>query len=393
MRVLHVLPSLAPSYGGPSAALIGLSHALSARDVYSETVTTDLGNDGLRDLNYGQQVVFNGVNVRYFPRVFSRWLPRDFALSPQLAQWLKAHIRNYDIVNIHGLFSYPNSAAANLAYRAGVPYVIRPCGMLDPWCLKQSRLKKKVYLNLFDKKLLRHAAAISFTTQEEAELAYKVKHQSDGVVIPLGVNPIEDASSDTSDFPFLKDRKIILFLSRLDQKKGLDLLLSSLVRLRDTRNDFLCVIAGSGDADYEARIKAEVETKKLEDVVWFSGFVKGNQKYQLLKRASCFVLPSYQENFGISVAEAMGAGCPVVISNQVNIHREVFDSNAGRVVRCDVEELFKALDELLSDEAMQREMGLNGQKLVREKYDWDRISEKVLSLYQRCIEQHLPPFK
>jgi glycosyltransferase involved in cell wall biosynthesis len=392
MRVLHVLPSIAPSHGGPSSALIGLSQALSERDVDSETITTDLGHDDEHDLKYGRLVEFNGVNVRYFPRLFPTWLPRDFALSPQLARWLKAHIRNYDIVNIHGLFSYPNSIAAHIAYRAGVPFVIRPCGMLDPWCLKQGRIKKSAYLKLFDKNLLRHAAAISFTTEEEAKLAYRVKHQSNGVVIPLGVKLIEDGSQKQEDFPFPGDKKIILFLSRLDQKKGLDLLLPSLVRLGDARDDFLCVIAGSGDETYEAKIKAEVKTKKLEDVVWLSGFVKGNQKYQLLKRAHCFVLPSYQENFGISVVEAMSAGCPVIISDQVNIHREVSDSCAGRVVRCDVDEIFSALDELLSDEAMRQKMGINGQKLVQEKYNWDTISERVLSLYQTCIEQNSSRF-
>lgn len=391
MRVLHVLPSLAPSYGGPSAALIGLSRALSMRQVYSETVTTDLGYEGTHAFDYGGLAKFNGVNVRYFPRRLHTLLPRDFALSPRLARWLKTNIRDYDIVNIHGLFSYPTTVAANIAYRAGVPYVIRPCGMLDPWCLGQSRLKKSAYLRFFDDRLLRHAAAISFTSQEEAKLAHKVKHQPYGVVIPLGINPIEEFSAEIEDFSLLRNKKVVLFLSRLDKKKGLDLLMSSLVHLKKTRDDFLCVIAGSGPADYEAQLRAEVKSRKLEDVVWFSGFVEGDRKRQLLKAATCFVLPSYQENFGISVAEAMAAGCPVVISNQVNIHREISASSAGLVVRCDVDELSRALDELLSNEAMRVRMGINGQKLVREQYNWDKISEEVLSLYQTCIAQHPRP--
>lgn len=388
MRVLHVLPSLAPSYGGPSAALIGLSEALSARGVYCETITTDLGMEEAGDLDDGRLVEFNGINVRYFPRLFSRWLPRDFALSPRLARWLKARIRDYDIVNIHGLFSYPNSVAASIAYRAGIPYVIRPCGMLDPWCLKQSRLKKSAYLKVFEEKLLRHAAAISFTTQDEAELAYKVQCQPRSVIIPLGVTGIDDVLQGTDAFSFPRDKKVVLFLSRLDKKKGLDLLLSSVARLKGVRQDFICVIAGSGTPAYEAKIRAGIKSDKLEDVVWLSGFVEGDRKRQLLKAASCFVLPSHQENFGVSVVEAMAAGCPVVISDQVNIHREVSDAYAGRVVRCDANELFNALNEMLSNEETRQSMGHNGQKLVKEKYDWNQIGEKVLFLYQTCIEQH-----
>jgi glycosyltransferase involved in cell wall biosynthesis len=159
------------------------------------------------------------------------------------------------------------------------------------------------------------------------------------------------------------------------------------VRLKAVRDDFICVVAGSGRASYEEKIKNEVKSNGLEDCVHFAGFVKGQMKQQLLRSAVCFVLPSYQENFGLSVAEAMAAGCPVIISDQVNIHEEVTAARAGLVVRCDAGEIFGALNVLLSDEASRREMGLNGQKLARERYSWDRISEQVLSLYETCIKQ------
>lgn len=388
MRVLHVVPSVAPSYGGPSAALTGLARALSARGVLSETVTTDLGNDEENEPCDGRLIESQGLRVRCFPRLFSKWLPRDFAFSPQLARWLKAHVRDYDILNIHGLFSYPNSVAAGVAHRAGVPYVIRPCGMLDPWCLRQSRVKKIAYLKLSDDTILRRAAAISFTTEDELRVAYKVKPSPESVVIPLGVDALKDSEAETINVARGVDKQIVLFLSRLDQKKGLDLLLPALVRLKAVRDDFLCVIAGSGRAAYEEKIKNEVKSNNLEGLVHFTGFVKGEQKQQLLQSAACFVLPSYQENFGVSVAEAMAAGCPVIISDQVNIHRDVAAARAGRVVRCDADELFDAINKVLSDEASRRVMGLNGQALAREKYSWERISERVLSLYENCISRH-----
>ncbi|MDQ3819129.1 MAG: glycosyltransferase [Acidobacteriota bacterium] len=388
MRVLHVLPSVAPSYGGPSAALIGLSRALATRGVYSETVTTDLGYaEGSLPCD-GRLTEDRNMRVRYFPRLFSQWLPRDFALSPQLGRWLKVNVANYDIVNIHGLFNYPSSMAAAVAYKAGVPYIIRPCGMLDPWCLRQRRMKKRLYLRLYDDQVLRRAAAISFTTDEEARVAYKVSPTPTSVVIPLGVDQVNESNPETVPLPTGLGKQIILFLSRIDQKKGLDLLLLALARLRQVRDDFLCVIAGNGSAAYEAKIKNEVYANNLEGWVHFTGFVEGKRKQQLLKNAACFVLPSYQENFGVSVVEAMSAGCPVIISDQVNLHKEVSAAHAGWVIHCDADELFRALNRILSDETSRRVMGTNGQTLAREKYSWGNISRQVLSLYEICVRRH-----
>jgi glycosyltransferase involved in cell wall biosynthesis len=367
--------------------LIGLSQALSARGIYSETITTDLGCDQAAGLKYECLTEFHSINVRYFPRSLSAWFPRDFAFSPRLAKWLRAHVQDYDIINIHGLFSYPNSIASTIAHRAKVPYVIRPCGMLDPWCLGQSRIKKSAYLRLFEDRVLRHASAISFTSEEESRVSYKVFPPPDSVIIPLGVSPVWDEHEETAPLILPLDKQIILFLSRLDEKKGLDLLLPALARLKEERDDFLCVIAGGGRAPYEDKIKNEVKMNNLEDVIQFTGFVKGKRKKQLLQAASCFVLPSYQENFGVSVAEAMAAACPVIISDQVNIHKEVSTAFAGRVVRCNVTDLFNALNEVLSDASSRREMGGNGQTLVKEKFNWDRISEKVISLYETCIKR------
>lgn len=385
MRVLHVLPSLSSTFGGPSAALLGLSRALSARGVRSEIVTTDLGLEDASALEFGRLIEERGVSARYFPRVFSSWLPRDFAFSPQLAQWLRANIRDYDVVHLHGLFNYPNTVAARIAARANVPYILRPCGMLDPWCLRQSRIKKRAYLKLFDERTLLRAAAVSFTTQEEARVSYKVKGQAHGVVIPLGVNMDEEGSFPADELTFPENIKIILFLSRLDPKKGLDLLLPALARLKTIRDDFFVVIAGNGRTAYETQIKQDIEAQGLEDIVKLVGFVEGSRKIGLLKQAACFVLPSYQENFGVSVAEAMSVGCPVVISDQVNIHEEVSAAQAGRVVPCDAGQLFVALNELLDDKASRHKMGRNGQALVEEQYSWARISKMVISLYEQCL--------
>lgn len=373
--------------------MAGLSKALREMGVSSETVTTDLGSEGAQLVDSGQPVEFNGVKVRYFSRLLPERLPRDFALSPKLSRWLKAHVKDYDIVNIHGLFSYPNTVAARAAHHADVPYVLRPCGMLDPFCLTQSRLKKSAYLRLFDSTILRNAAAVSFTTEQEAEASYKVRGQGRSAIIPLGVGAAKELG-DGATAPFAPTgKKVILFLSRLDPIKGLDLLLPALARLKTRRDDFLAVIAGGGRAAYESKVKADVASYGIENEVLLTGFIEGGKKRQLLEEATCFVLPSYHENFGVSVAEAMAAGCPVVISDRVNIHTEVSAAGAGRVVACDAVEICNALDDVLSDEAVRLVMATNAQRLVREKYDWSVVGEKVLALYHACIDEQATRIK
>jgi glycosyltransferase involved in cell wall biosynthesis len=384
MRVLQVIPSIDPSYGGPSIALIDLAKSLSSLGITSEIITTDLGMKN--GVNYGQIVDFRGVKVRYFPRILKSWLPRDFALSPQLYRWLTLHITDYDVVHIYGLFSYPNSVAADIAYRAGIPYVIKPCGMLDPWCLKQRALKKRAYLKLVGDRLLKNASAVMFTTKEESNISYKPKTQPKSFIIPLGVDLSGRTKVIDDNFSFPADKKIILFLSRIDPKKGLDLLIPALKRLYSVRNDFIAVIAGNGNAEYETRIRHLVESSGLNEVTHFVGFVDGEKKYHLLEKASCFVLPSYQENFGVSVIEAMGVGCPVVISDQVNIYHDVLSAGAGRVVRCEVDDVFIAIDDLLNNDAARHTMSINGQKLVSEKYNWEKIGSEILQMYQGCLQ-------
>lgn len=392
MRVLHVIPSMAPSYGGPTNALRGLSKALNTRGIYSEVLTTDLGFKKEDSIAYERLVNLNNVNVRFFPRILSAHMPRDFALSPRLARWLRSHVRNYNIVNIHGFFNYPNTVAARIAHNAGVAYIVRTCGMLDPWSLQQSRLEKMTFIKLFGNSILRDAAAISFTTQEEAKKAYKVTSQTNNFIIPLGVNAFEDLTENMTAFPLPSDKKIILFLSRIDPKKGIELLLLALARLKNVRSDFLAVIAGSGSTPYETKIRSLVKATGLTEVVRFVGFVEGERKHQLLKKATCFVLPSYQENFGISVAEAMAAGCPVIISNQVNIHAEVSAARAGKVIHCDSEDLFLTINKLIDDEATLQQMAANGRELVRRKYSWDLIVQETISMYQHCLQQHTRQF-
>lgn len=320
-----------------------------------------------------------------FPRLLRRFLPRDFALSLGLSKWLKDHVVEYDIVNIHGFFNYPVSVAARHAHRAGVPYVLRTCGMLDPGCLAKRRLGKTAFLKLYGDRMLSRAAAISSTSEQEAEVSYKKHGPARRVVIPLGVPEADRVHEEGPALPLPDGKKIVLYLSRLDPIKGLDLLLPAVSHLKQKRSDFFLVIAGGGDAKYEGRIRSEVRRLGLSDDVLLAGPVEGWRKWKLLEEADCFILPSYHENFGVSALEAMAAGCPVVVSNRVGIHAEIAAARAGAVVKCDVRDIASGLDKLLSNEAERRAFGTNGKELALNKYNWDRIGKAVFELYQSCL--------
>jgi glycosyltransferase involved in cell wall biosynthesis len=201
----------------------------------------------------------------------------------------------------------------------------------------------------------------------------------------LGVEIFEPDRSDPPSSP-----KTVLFLSRIHPKKGLDVLIPALGDLARKRDDFALVLAGSGEVQYEREIARLLVQHDIVGRTAWAGFVHGTDKSALFARSNIFVLPSYQENFGLAVAEAMAAGIPVVISDRVNIHQEVARYRAGLVTALNRGEVAAALERLLDDEALQREMGNNGQRLVREKFSWSRIGAQIAELYKNTLRRTHP---
>jgi glycosyltransferase involved in cell wall biosynthesis len=177
-------------------------------------------------------------------------------------------------------------------------------------------------------------------------------------------------------------RRIVLFLSRFDRKKGLDLLLPAFASLRAQCPDAALVLAGSGDKGLEAQLREQSIALGIADHVFWPGFLSGSEKAAAFADADVFVLPSYSENFGIAVVEAMAAGCPAVVSDQVAIHDDIKSAGAGVVVRCDARELAEALSFALSDAAARARMGSNGRQLSLTRYSLDSVAAKLAAAYQ-----------
>jgi glycosyltransferase involved in cell wall biosynthesis len=291
----------------------------------------------------------------------------SYKYSPKLTAWLADHVGEYDVLHIHSVFNHSTHAAARAARRRGVPYIIRTLGQLNrSYALQQGTWKKKAYLGLLGRRDLDSAAALHCTSQGE-----KADVEALGLRPPVVVIPVGQASLPVP-VPARK-RKGILFLGRIHPKKGFDLLFPALAGLNTQ-----LTVAGTGDPDYLAGLK--LEAARLELAVAWPGMVSGAAKEELLARAAVFVLPSYSENFGIAVAEAMACGIPVVISDQVDLWPEVQEYGAGLVVPCRVAELAEALARVLANPAG---FGENGRRLVRERLDWKVVVSQLRELYQK----------
>jgi len=388
MKILHVIPSLSSVQGGPSRAMRLIEKALPARGITVETVTTDDDGPGSRkDKTCGVPLNENGVIRRYFPKRLE-----FYKVSPGFAWWVFLHVRDYDVVHIHALFSFTSVMAAWAARRAGVPYVVRPLGTLNRYGVERRRpWLKQLSLKLVEGPILRHAAAVHFTAEAEQVEVVSLGIPMRGVVIPLGIEPAQtgDASLLFSHHPGQDNGSSLLFLSRLDPKKNVEGLLRAFSLLANELPDTRLVIAGDGEAGYVAELKKlAVELGLADRVVWL-GHVDGDHKAAALAAAQVFVLPSFSENFGIAAAEALMAGLPCVLGKGVAIADKVAEAGAGIAVAPDPDSIAQGLRSLLSDDALRALMAGRAAMLAQEKYSVDTMGERLLQLYQRIVSSEL----
>jgi glycosyltransferase involved in cell wall biosynthesis len=381
MRVLHVIPAVAPRYGGPSQAVIQMCQALRSEEVEVLIATTDADGEGRLAVKSGKPVVYEGVPTIFFSRQFSE----AFKYSHTLARWLNKNVADFDIVHIHAIFSHSSLAAARACQRQDVPYVLRPLGSLDPWSLSQKRLAKEILFRMGVNQMLDGARAIHYTTSAEKQLAEGALGMDSGVVIPLGVDQelLRGSADNVRElFPELADSPYVLLLSRLHPKKNIESLLQafSAVAKQVGQKQWKLVIAGNGERDYVEKLK-RLAFEKCGANVMFSGWLEGAQKAVALRGAELIALPSFQENFGLSVAEALACGVPVLVSTQVNLSAEIQAAGAGWVVNLEGDSLRRELTEALCDTGERRARGAAGERLVRSRYTWPAIAKQLKVLY------------
>ncbi|MBE9005188.1 glycosyltransferase [Fortiea sp. LEGE XX443] len=388
MRILQIVPSISLIYGGPSQMVLGLAPALVKEGVKVTILTTDSNGDIDQkplDVPLNRPIQQDGYEIIYF-----RCAPfRRYKFSLDLLKWLKNHAGEFDLAHIHALFSPISSAAAIACRQQNLPYILRPLGTLDPADLRKKQQLKKLYVELIERRNLAGAAAIHFTSDQEAKISARFGANTRDLVIPLGVKPTPKnyQSAIRSQLGIPEGEPLVLFMSRIDPKKGLNLLIPALEKLLVDNCKFHFVLAGTNpqDPDYEQKIKSQIENSLLRSHTTITGFVSGELKASLLQAADLFVLPSYYENFGIAVAEAMVAGIPVVISDQVHIWQQVSDSESGWVGTTDVSALFELLQQALQNPQERQRRGLNAQKYALEHFSWDAIARQMIQAYQQIL--------
>jgi glycosyltransferase involved in cell wall biosynthesis len=330
MKILHVINSVDPAGGGPIEGVKQLGALLEGAGHHVEILSLD-SPDALCVAQSTLRVHPLG------PRKFK------YGFSPRFIPWLQANHHQYDVVVINGIWQYHSFGTWQVLHGSGTPYVLFTHGMLDPWFKKQyplKHLKKWMYWPWADYRVLRDARAVLFTCEEERRLAgssFWLYRCNERVVNYGTAKPKGDADFEIREFfaryPELRGKKLAVFMGRIHPKKGCDLLIEAFAKVLGPRPDWQLVIAGPDQVGSQKRLNEQAARLGVKSRVTWTGMLSGTMKWGALRTAEVFVLPSHQENFGIAVAEALAVGVPTLISDQVNIWREIEADSAGIVAK------------------------------------------------------------
>jgi glycosyltransferase involved in cell wall biosynthesis len=381
LNILHVIPSYYPAtrYGGPIRSVHALCAALVQQGHRVHVYTTNVDGQGVSDVPIGQPVDMDGVQVSYFgvPAL------RRLYWSPTLARRLKEAIHDFDVVHLHSVFLWPTWAAARAAFAARVPYVVSPRGQLVRKLIRRkSRWLKTAWIALIERRTLARAAAMHVTADLEGQDVTALKlNLSKMVCIPNGVSwPAQRAGFESKRFPKIRS-PYALYLGRINWKKGLD----RLVRAWQWVPDLTLIIAGNDDEGYQKDLEALVLELGIADRVRFVGPVSDANKWAVYEHAEMFVLPSYSENFGNVVAEAMAMGCPVVVTPEVGLARFVTEARAGIIAEGEPMSLAGAIRKLHGDVQLRKDMGIAGRFAVEKSLSWTGVALQLETVYHDII--------
>jgi glycosyltransferase involved in cell wall biosynthesis len=439
MKVIHIIPSYLPAKlaSGPIIPTHNLNKELVKKGFEVVVYTTNLDGAKILDVPLNQEVDIDGVKIFYFPISFKPW-----QYSWRMHRALAKNVKNFDLIHITSVFLAASTLGAYYAKKFKKPYIISPHGSLMSDPLSRDFLKKKVYLNLIERKNLKNAVVHFLVDQEKEDYLKAGLPLKEAVIIPNGFSS-EEFNAGTSDVPrgstsqMLKefreeveprkigknlsmsggrtsnanvnqylgsptsrtpdvqkldfrqkfgistDKKIILFLGRLHPIKGLDTLIPAFAKIVKKEPRAVLVLVGPDENNYKKEIELEIRNWKLEisrDIV-FTGMLIGEDKISALQESDVFVLPSYSENFGMAVVEAMYFGLPVVITKNVGISPSVEKAGVGIVIDKDEKQLAEAILKILNNPQLGKEMGEKGKKLVETEFSAGKVAERWIEEY------------
>lgn len=378
MRILHVISSVDPRNGGPINGVRNQGKYLISKGHIVEVVSLDSpASECLADFPFSIHPIGPAKG--------------NYAFCNKLIPWLKLNAKNYDVVIVNGIWQFHSYATWRALRNSGVPYYVYTHGMLDPWFKKAyplKHLKKWLYWPWADYRVLRDAKSVIFTCDEERLLAresfwlYKVNEAitSYGAAHPP-IFSTDLLTKFNTQFPILANQRFLLFLSRIHEKKGCDLLINAFAKIANKDSELQLAIAGPDQVGLKAKLQNLAESLGIAHRIHWLGMLTGDIKWGAFYASEAFVLPSHQENFGIVVAEALGCGKPVLISNKVNIWREIEADHAGIVVDDDLKGTELLLNSWLNKNENQRKlMSENAMICFKKRYTIEAMSNSLLRI-------------
>lgn len=396
MKILIISPAHLHGYkiGGPIASMESMNKGLVDEGVFVDVLATPYGLDDESEETLKTWQDVDGIK-NYRVKYFKYWGYGNFTFSPSLVLEAYRIVKEYDLVICNGIMNFPLIFSALVALLKGKPYSFLPHGTLykETFELK-SKFAKKLLYNLIVKHLLVRSSGIQFTTLDEKEkVCSYLQINPKSFIIPNSIDAskyivLPPKGLFFKEYPLLENKRLIVFFGRITAKKGMDILIESFYKLSNEFPDLHLVIAGSDEENYSIKVKEWIKEYNLSEQVTFTGLLSGKNKYSVLIDSEIFVLPSYSENFGMSVVEAMLCGIPVVISKGVGIYNEVSDNDAGIVTDISVDAVFSGIKELLQNEPKRKKYSNQGKVFVREYYDQRTIAKELVKQYNIILNDN-----
>lgn len=375
MRILHIMPSLARSFGGPTQSLVGYVLAASSIRHQVEVAAPGVAADDFawlqRELPDTACHFFNSIGRG------------SAVIAPGLFNWLRNSGSRYDAVHVHGLFNPVSSVALRMCVHRRWPVVIRPFGTLSRYTLVHRRSKfKKIYMRFWEKQNLERVNGLHFTSRHEEDEAmfHGIEFEDRSFVIPP---PLRQKMAGSRQ---LVQNDHVLLLSRLHPVKNIEMLLYAWSGVMRAKPQAHLTIAGTGESRYEKHLKKTAEDLGISGSITFAGHVTGEAKQKCLFDASIFVLPSNHENFGVAVLEAMAAGLPVVISKEVQLAPFVKSNKLGLITERDPADIARAIIYALNDHALQQRCQHEAPELVADRFSIQRVGKQLTAMYETVVE-------
>jgi glycosyltransferase involved in cell wall biosynthesis len=395
MKILHVIAGVNPAGGGPIEGILRQAEVWARHGHQREIVSLDNPDDPwVKDCPVKCYAL--GIRSTIYRRMqgIIPWL--RYGYSPKLVPWLSSHAANYDAIIVNGLWNYTAFASLRALADAGVPYFVFTHGQLDPWFREFYPVKNiaKQILWLFSEgRLLRRARAVLFTSEAERRKARNAfwPYQMREKLIGYGTADVVDEPARQMEalyacMPQLADRRFLLFLSRIHPKKGCDILIRAFARYARNYPDLDLVIAGPDQTGWRLELEHLADEAGVSGRIHWPGMLTGDAKWGAYRAAEAFALPSHSENFGIVVAEALACGCPVLITTQVDIWREVLAGGGGLVSRDNEKEFARIVGEFLERSLEERtDMAIAARNTFVLRFDIEFVAMSMLARLQDLV--------